>query len=102
MVTETISQDLADLLVTKNFDITYKDKDGRDCAPGEAITFSFDWIGPSGKNYGTAVAVVGDGNDLMFFFGDNLGRSIEDPEDKNAWYQFLEQLSDFATKHKYL
>lgn len=102
MATETISQDLADLLATKNFDITYKDKDGRDCAAGEAVTFSFDWVAPSGKNYGTAVAVIGDGNDLMFFFGDNLGRSMENPEDKNAWYQFLEQLSNFATKHKYL
>ena len=102
MATETISQDLADLLATKNFDIAYKDKDGRDCAAGEAVTFSFDWVAPSGKNYGTAVAVIGDGNDLMFFFGDNLGRSMENPEDKNAWYQFLEQLSNFATKHKYL
>ncbi len=102
MATETISQDLADLLATKNFDIAYKDKDGRDCAAGEAVTFSFDWVAPSGKNYGTAVAVIGDNNDLMFFFGDNLGRSMENPEDKNAWYQFLEQLSNFATKHKYL
>lgn len=89
MATETISQDLADLLATKNFDITYKDKDGRDCAAGEAVTFSFDWVAPSGKNYGTAVAVIGDGNDLMFFFGDNLGRSMENPKIKMHGISFL-------------
>ena len=101
MVTETISQDLADLLVTKNFDPEFKDKNGRDCAPGEASTFSFDWIGPSGKNYGTAVAVLGDQNDLMLFFGDNLGRSMENEQDKEAWFGFLEQLSNFATQRRY-
>ena len=101
MATETISQDLADLLVTKNFDPKYTDAKGMDAAPGESVVFSFDWTGPSGKNYGTAVAVVGDSNDLMFFFGDNLGRSMEIPEDKEAWFQFLEQMSDFATQHRY-
>ena len=89
MATETISQDLADLLATKNFDVKYKDAAGNDTAAGEAVTFAFDWAGPSGKNYGTAVAVLGDKNDMMFFFGDNLGKSMEDPEDKNAWFQFL-------------
>ena len=101
MATETISQDLADLLATKNFDVKYKDAAGNDTAAGEAVTFAFDWAGPSGKNYGTAVAVLGDKNDMMFFFGDNLGKSMEDPEDKNAWFRFLEQLSDFATQHFY-
>ena len=101
MATETISQDLSDLLVTKNFDPKYTDEAGRDASPGEAVVVSFDWVGPSGKNYGTAVAVLGDENDLMFFFGDNLGRSMEDPEDKEAWFDFLEQMSDFATQHRY-
>jgi len=101
MATETISQDLADLLVTKNFDTKYTDEKGRDAAPGEAVVFSFDWVAQSGKNYGTAVAVLGDQNDLQLFFGDNLGRSMENPDDKNEWFQFLEQLSNFATQHRY-
>ena len=66
MATETISQDLSDLLATRNFDVKYTDAKGMDAAPGEAVTFAFDWVGPSGKNYGTAVAVVGEENDLMF------------------------------------
>jgi len=101
MATETISQDLADLLVTKNFDPKYTDEAGRDSAPGEAVVFSFDWVAQSGKNYGTAVAVLGDQNDLQLFFGDNLGRSMENPDDKNEWFQFLEQMSNFATQHRY-
>ena len=101
MAKETISQDLADLLVTHNFDPRYTDQAGVDAAPGEAVVIGFDWVGPSGKNYGTAVAVIGDENDLMFFFGDNLGRSMEISEDKEAWFKFLEQLSRFATQHRY-
>ena len=101
MATETISQDLADLLVTKNFDPKYTDEAGRDSAPGEAVVFSFDWVAQSGKNYGTAVAVLGDQNDLQLFFGDNLGRSMENPDDKNEWFKFLEQMSNFATQHRY-
>ncbi len=101
MATETISQDLADLLTTKNFDPKYTDEKGRDAAPNDAVVFSFDWVAQSGKNYGTAVAVIGDNNDFQLFFGDNLGRSMESPEDKNEWFAFLEQLSNFATQHRY-
>jgi len=100
-IQSTISQDLADLLVTRNFDPTFTDENGRDTSPGEAKTMSFDWIAPSGKNYGTAVAVIGEENDLQLFFGDNLGKSIEDPDDKNAWFQFLQELGNFATQHRY-
>ena len=100
MATQSISQDLADLLITKNFDVKYTDEAGRDASPGEAVVFGFDWTGPSGKNYGTAVVVLGDQNDMMFFFGDNLGRSMEIPEDKQAWYSFLEEMSNFATSHR--
>lgn len=101
MATQSISQDLADLLVTKNFDPKYTDEKGQDAAPAEAVTFSFDYVGSSGKNYGTLVIVLGDGNDMMVFFGDNLGRSMEDPEDKAEWFKFLEQMSNFATQHRY-
>jgi len=101
MATQSISQDLSDLLTTKNFDPTYLDKSGRDAEPADAVTYSFDWTSSSGKNYGTLAIVLGDGNDMMVFFGDNLGRSMENPEDKNEWFRFLEQLSNFATQHRY-
>lgn len=99
MAIENISQDLADLLVTKNFDVKYKGEDGNDSAADQAKTFGFDWIAQSGKNYGTAVIVLGDDNELQLFFGDNLGKSMEDPQDKQEWFKFLEEMSDFSTRH---
>ena len=101
MAIDNISQDLADFLVTKNFDPKYTDENGQDSAPSEAKVFSFDWNASSGKNYGTAVIVLGDDNDLGLFFGDNLGKSMEDPSDKNEWFQFLEEMSNFSTQHRY-
>jgi hypothetical protein len=72
-----------------------------DSSQAEAKVFSFDWKASSGKNYGTAVIVLGEDNDLQFFFGDNLGRSIERPQDKKEWFDFLEQLSNFATQRRH-
>lgn len=103
----TISQDLSDWLVTKNFDPTYKDVNGNDSAPGEAVIFGFDYIGASGKNYGTAVIVLGDNNDLQLFFGDNLGKTMDNPEDKLSWFGsedhsgFMPELKDFAVSNRY-
>jgi hypothetical protein len=96
----SISQDLYDLLTTQNFDPETTDQQGQPSQPGEGAVFSFDYVGGSGKNYGTAVLVVGDGNDLIFFFGDNLGQSMEEP-DKSEWFQFIQQLKQFATQHRY-
>ena len=105
MAIENLSQDLADLLATKNFEVKYTDGQGQDSAPAEAKTFAFDWIASSGKNYGTVVIVLGDDSDLQMFFGDNLGRTMEDPQDKLDWLGserhlgFLEEISQFATSH---
>ena len=96
----SISQDLYDLLTTANFDPEVTDEKGQPTSPGEGSVYSFDWVSDPGKNYGTAVCVVTDNNDLQFFFGDNLGKGMEEP-DKSEWYQFMEQLSNFATKHRY-
>ena len=96
----SISQDLYDLLTTANFDPEVTDEKGQPTSPGEGSVYSFDWVSDSGKNYGTAVFVITDNNDLQFFFGDNLGKGMEEP-DKSEWYQFMEQLSNFATKHRY-
>ena len=94
---EALPQDLADFLVTKNFDPEYFDDQGQPAEAGDAKTIKFDYVAATGKNYGTAVAVIAD-NELSLFYGDNLGRGME-PEDKQEWFEFLEQLSNTAASH---
>ena len=94
---EALPQDLADFLVTKNFDPEYFDKQGQPSEAGDATTIKFDYVADSGKNYGTAVCVISN-DELSLYYGDNLGRGME-PEDKDEWYSFLEQLSNQAASH---
>jgi hypothetical protein len=94
---EALPQDLADFLVTKNFDPEYFDDQGQPAEAGDAKTMKFDYVSGTGKNYGTAVCVIAD-DELGLFYGDNLGRGME-PEDKDEWYSFLEQLSNKAASH---
>jgi len=94
---EALPQDLADFLVTKNFDPEYFDKKGDPSEAGKATTIKFDYVAASGKNYGTAVCVISN-DELSLYYGDNLGRGME-PEDKDEWYSFLEQLSNQAASH---
>jgi hypothetical protein len=107
MAIENISQDIADLLATKDFDVKYTDGQGQDASPEEAKTFAFDWVAGSGQNYGTVVIVIGDDNDLQLYFGDNLGKTMENPQDKLDWFGseretgFLPELKNFATQHRY-
>jgi hypothetical protein len=96
----SISQELADLLVTNNFDPEYRDEGGQGSGPADANTISFDYRSTSGNNYGSAVAVIGDDNELMLFFGDNLGRSMQD-QDKDEWFAFLNQMRKLAQTHRY-
>jgi hypothetical protein len=106
MQTNLPSQELHDLLITKNFDV-----DAMDASTGKppigdngsidmslSDMFSFDYIGESGQNYGTVVIMLGNNSDFVVFFGDNVGRSME-AEDKNSWYKFLEQLRMFAKRN---
>ncbi len=97
MTMEALPQDLADFLVTKNFDPEYFDAQGQPTEAGDAKTMKFDYVAGTGKNYGTAVIVVAD-DELNLFYGDNLGRGM-DPEDKDEWFSFLEQLSNKAASH---
>lgn len=94
---EALPQDLADFLVTKNFDPEYFNDQGQPAEAGDAKTIKFDYVADSGKNYGTAVCVIAD-DELSLFYGDNLGRGME-PEDKQEWFEFLEQLSNQAASH---
>jgi hypothetical protein len=106
MAQNTANQQLYDLLVTKNFELQALDGNtGR--APvdaegnpdiSEADEFRFDFVPESGRNYGSVVILIGDDNELLVFFGDNIGKSME-AEDKTEWFDLLQQLKRFATKN---
>jgi len=97
---QNISQDLYNLLLTRDFDPETTDRQGQATTPNEGVVFSFDYVSGSGRNYGTAVLVITDDAELLLFFGDNLGKSMEDP-DKTEWFEFLQQLKQFATRHNF-
>ena len=96
-----ISQQLNDLLVTRGYDPELRDASGNDgCEPKDAKLFKIDYTAASGKNYGTMVIILDVGNDLKAMFGNNLGRGMED-QDKNEWFEFQQQLSQFANAHRW-
>jgi hypothetical protein len=89
---------LYNLLVTRDFDPEMKDAQGKDVNdPAEADMFTFDWK-TENKNYGTVVLLVGQDKNLVVFFGDNIGRSMEG-DDKSDWYSFLNQIKQFSTRN---
>jgi hypothetical protein len=92
-------QQLNDLLVTRNFEPQALDATGKPApTPAEATTFSFDYMGESGKDYGTVVIMLGEENVMNVFFGDNVGKSMEG-DDKKEWFDFLYQLRQFAKRN---
>ena len=105
MAQQNISTKLADLLATRNFDVELKDEQGNDTEAQEAKTLSFDYVASSGNNYGRMVLVLNDENEqqstLQAFYGDNLGRGIDNPGDKEEFFQFFQQLSDFARRNRW-
>jgi hypothetical protein len=85
-------------LVTRDFEPEILDSQGKAVTdPGQAELFSFDYK-TADKNYGTVVVLLGAENQLEIYFGDNLGRAMEG-DDKQSWYQFLEQMKQFATRN---
>jgi hypothetical protein len=113
MAQNSIGNELNNLLITHDFDVAaLSTKTGKPAVndrgvpdTSEADMFSFDWVGPTGKNYGTMVILLDQNGGMTVYFGDNLGRTM-DPEDKKAWYGdeetgsrgFLEQLKNFAIR----
>jgi len=92
------AKNLYDILVTRDFEPEILDSSGKSVAdPNEAELFSFDWK-TDGSNYGTVVILLGSSNDLEIYYGDNLGRGM-DSEDRGAWYDFLAQMKNFATRN---
>lgn len=90
-------QELYDLLVTRNLDPEILGKDGKPAGPDDAVMYKFDWK-TEANNYGTVVILMTDEQELVVFFGDNVGRSME-AGDKQEWYKFLEQLKMFASRN---
>lgn len=82
----TLSRKIYDFLVTRDLNPEIrKGKDGKAVSdPEEAELFSFDWVGPSGRNYGTVVILINPDTGVELYTADNLGKTME-PEDKNAW-----------------
>lgn len=95
----TPARKLFDLLVSRDFDPEMLDAAGKSAQdPGQAEIFSFDFRAESGKDYGTVVVMLGDDNNLDVFCSDNVGKTMEN-SDKNDWFQFLQQLKQFAVKN---
>lgn len=99
MSANTPAKQLADLLVTHNFEPEMLDSSGKAApSPDDAEIFSFNFITDNGTDHGTVVIMLGDDNNLTVFSGDNVGRGM-DSEDKNQWYEFQHQLKNFATRN---
>jgi len=98
--TNSISQQLLDLLATRNFHPEMLDRMGRPSNAEDAKTFTFDYIAGSGKNYGTMVIVLDSDNEMKIMYGDNLGRTMEG-DDKSEFFDFLQHLNQKATSNRW-
>jgi hypothetical protein len=99
MAQTTSAQQLYDLLVSRNFDPELLDASGRPSSdPAETDVFSFDFTTESGNDYGTVVIMITDENSMEIYFGDNIGRGMEEA-DKQEWFDFLYQLRMFAKRN---
>ena len=93
-----IEQKLHDLLISRDFHPELTGKDGRPSDASEAKTFAFDYIAPSGKNYGTMVIVLANDNEMKVMYGDNLGKTMEGA-DKQSFFDFVQALHQFAVRN---
>ena len=98
MAQRTPALKLFDLLVSRDFDPEMLDSKGLPADPEDAEIFSIDFRAESGKDYGTVVIMLNDEGELQVYCTDNVGRMMEGT-DKTDWFQFLEQLKNFATRN---
>ena len=98
--TNTISQQLLDLLATRNFHPEMLDRMGKPSNAEDAKTFTFDYTSGAGKNYGTMVIVLDSDNEMKIMYGDNLGRTMEG-DDKSEFFDFLQHLNQKATSNRW-
>ena len=96
--TDSIRQNLFDLLAVKNFDVTTRDSQGKETGEAkDADLFSFDYK-LDDTNYGTVVITITPEGALEVFYGDRLGRTMES-DHKSTWYDFLYQLRNFSRRN---
>ena len=96
--TDSIRQNLFDLLAVKNFDVTTRDSQGKETGDAkDADLFSFDYK-LDDTNYGTVVITITPEGALEVFYGDRLGRTMES-DHKSTWYDFLYQLRNFSRRN---
>lgn len=94
------SQDLFDLLVSKDFTVKTLDNKGKPVVdPQDAEMFSFDFE-TANKNYGTVVVLINDNQAMECYYGDNVGKNMEG-DDKDTWYDFLNHIKRFATRNMF-
>ena len=92
------SQQLYDLLVSKDFDPNALDSMGKpSTTPSDSDLFSFEYK-TKNKNYGTVVLLIDGESNLEMYFGDNLGKTM-DAQDKKDWYDFLYMVRMFAKRN---
>lgn len=100
-VENSFSQQLLDLLATRNLHPEMLDRSGRPTdAAEDAKTLTFDYVSSAGKNYGTMVVILDIDNDMKVMYGDNLGRTMEG-DDKQEFFDFVQQLNQKATKNRW-
>ena len=103
MANITPARKLFDLLVSRDFDPEMLDVSGKPAPdPAEAEIFSFDFRAQSGKDYGTVVIMLNHEGDMEVYYADNVGKTMENEQDKTEWFEFLGQLKDFATRNNRL
>ena len=94
----TASQQIYDLLVTRDFDPKSLDSMGKPTVnPSEADLFSFNFS-VNDNEYGTVVVLINGDNDLEVYYGDNLGKGME-VGDRGDWYDFLAMLRQTAKRN---
>ena len=98
--TNSISQQLLDLLSTRNYHPEMLDKMGKPSSAEDAKTFTFDYVSGAGKNYGTMVIVLDSDNEMKIMYGDNLGRTM-DGDDKSEFFDFLQHLNQKARSNRW-
>ena len=96
----TTSQQLYNLLVSRNFEPKPLDTMGKPAeSPGNANLFSFNFK-TENKNYGTVVILLDTSQDMQLYYGDNLGKGME-AGDKSEWYDFLYMVRMLAKRNMY-
>ena len=97
-IANTTSQQIYDLLVSRDFDPNALDLMGKAAkSPSDADLFSFEYK-TENRNYGTVVILVDSEQNMEVYFGDNVGKTMES-NDKKDWYDFLYTLRVLAKRN---